>query len=49
MFRNKIINRLFFALILIIGFILFVNYLDLSPKSQTIIKKIPNDIIIKVK
>ena len=38
-----------FLLSVIFGFMYFVNYLDLSPETKDVIKKIKNDVIVKIK
>ncbi len=49
MFKTKFFLKIMFLATSIFGFIYFVNYMDISPDSKNVIKKIKNDVIIKIK
>ena len=49
MFKTKFFLKSAFLLSVIFGFMYFVNYLDLSPETKEVIKKIKNDVIVKIK
>jgi hypothetical protein len=48
MFKNKLIWGTVLIIFLILGVINVVNYLDISPPSKKILKKLPNEKFIQV-
>ena len=49
MFKTKFFFKNSVFATVIFGFIYFVNYMDISPDTKEVIKKIKNDVIIKIK
>jgi hypothetical protein len=49
MFKNAILKKILFIIVLIFGAMFVVNYLDIAPEAKKEIKVLPNDIVTKVK
>ena len=48
MFKNKPVWTILLIFLLIVGAMIFVNSLDISPSSKPVEKKLPNENILEV-
>lgn len=48
MFKKKLVLSTILVIFLVLGVINFVNYLDISPSSKKILKKLPNEKLLQI-